>query len=269
MRNLLTPNDPPPFIRYNENGKAPLLFVCDHSGRAFPEQLGQLGLSDWVLDQHVTSDIGAGAVARHLADAFDATLIYNHYSRLVIDTNRYPDDPTICAEISGGISIPGNQSLGREERSARFREIYDPYHAEIAKRLEAFLADGIVPAIIAIHSCTPVFNDVVRPWHFGVLWDVDPRIAQPLIRHFDAMDGIHIGDNEPYSGRDPHDYTMDHHGEGNRIPHVSIEVRQDLIDSDAGASHWAQILYEGLAPILGREELYSRLSTADEYRAED
>jgi len=264
---LLIAEDPPPFDVINGDSKTPIIFVCDHAGRQFPAHLNELGLEEWVLDEHVTWDIGSGAVASCLADFFDATLIRNNYSRLVIDTNRYPDDPTICAPVSGGIAIPGNQGLTIAQQEARFEAIYFPYHQAIEDRIRQFTAEGIVPAIIAVHSCTPVFDRIVRPWHIGVLWDVDPRISIPLMKELEQKEGVCIGDNEPYSGRDPHDYTMDHHGEGNAIPHVSIEVRQDLISQNAGATYWGKLLAEALAPVLADDHLYSYLPEAERFRS--
>ena len=247
----------------NAGGCASVLFVCDHSGRAFPSRLNQLGLDDWVLEQHVAWDIGSGDVARRMAEFFDATLVAANYSRLVVDTNRYPDDPTLCTAESDGIAIPGNIDLSDAERVERMVAIYHPYHAAIAQQLDRIRQRNVIPAIIAIHSCTPVFNEVVRPWHFGVLWDTDPRIAVPLLQGLGALKGICVGDNEPYSGRDPHDYTMDHHGEAALIPHVSIEVRQDLVDSKESARGYADILASVLKPVLADAELYRLLTARD------
>jgi predicted N-formylglutamate amidohydrolase len=177
----------------------------------------------------------------------------------VVDTNRHPDDPTICTPLGDGIAIPGNIDLSEEARAARVVAIHRPYHDAIEARLNQFRSRDVTPAIIAIHSCTPVFDQVVRPWHLGVLWDKDPRIAVPLMENLGAMAGIFVGDNEPYSGKHPHDYTMDYHGEAGRIPHVSIEVRQDLIDTLEGAIRWADILAGALRPILEDDSLYSLL----------
>ena len=257
---MLGPDDPTPYAVFNPQGQAKVLFVSDHSGRAIPANMRQLGLADWVLEQHVAWDIGSGDVARCLAERFDATLISANYSRLVIDTNRPPDDPTLCTVKSEGIAIPGNMDLTDDDRAERRRIFFDPYHDAIDAQLAAMRERGFEPAIIAIHSCTPVFDRVVRPWHIGILWDKDPRIAQPLLDHFAALEGVCVGDNEPYSGRAPHDYTMDHHGEAARIPHVSIEVRQDLIDTLEGARHWAGVLGDALERILGDDTLYTRLS---------
>jgi predicted N-formylglutamate amidohydrolase len=259
---LIGPHDPPPYSTFNGDGAAQVLFVCDHSGRAFPEHLQQLGLADWVLEKHVAWDIGSGDVARRLATRFDAPLISANYSRLVIDTNRPPDAPTLCTPLSEGIAIPGNIDLDDTARAARRASFFDPYHAAVDARLESMQANGTVPALIAIHSCTPVFDRVVRPWHIGVLWDKDPRIAVPLLERLDAVDDVCVGDNEPYSGRHPHDYTMDHHGEAGRIPHVSIEVRQDLIDSAEGAERWAGVLGDALEEILADDGLYALLDVS-------
>jgi predicted N-formylglutamate amidohydrolase len=256
---LLGNEDPPPYTVYNAEGKARVLFVTDHSGRAFPARMHQLGVADWVLDEHVAWDIGSRDVARHLSERFDAPLICANYSRLVIDNNRSPDDPTSCIPISAGIAIPGNLDITDADRQARREAIFEPYHTAIAAQLEGMRERGYAPALVSIHSCTPVFAETVRPWHFGVLWDRDPRIAEPLLEALNAVDGVCVGDNEPYSGRDPHDYTMDHHGEAGRLPHVSVEIRQDLIDSPEGVAQWAQVLAEALAPILAGDDLYTYL----------
>ena len=257
---LIGPNDPPPVSTFNAESEAKVLFVCDHSGRAIPEHMQQLGVADWVLEKHVAWDIGSGDVAPCLATRFGAPLICANYSRLVVDTNRPPDNATLCTPLSEGIAIPGNMDLEDAEREARIKSFFDPYHAAVDARLDLMQASGIAPALIAVHSCTPVFDRVVRPWHIGVLWDKDPRIAQPLLQHLGEMDGICVGDNEPYSGRHPHDYTMDHHGEAARIPHVSIEIRQDLIDTAEGAERWATVLGDALEGILADPDLFTLLS---------
>jgi predicted N-formylglutamate amidohydrolase len=173
----------------------------------------------------------------------------------VVDPNRDLDDPTAFPPTSDGISIPGNQGLGPVDRARRAASCRDPYHAEIATRLDAFAGRGVTPAMIAVHTCTPVFSDVVRQWHVGVMWDEDPRIAVPLLTALGRTE-VCVGDNEPYSGRDPDDYTLDTHAERRGLPYVGIEVRQDLVDTDAGATHWAGVLAGALAPILADDALY-------------
>lgn len=253
---LLGPDDPPPFALHNPAGGAPVLIVCDHAGRALPRALGRLGLDDWVLDRHVAWDIGSASVARGLAERLDAPAVLAGYSRLVVDLNRRLDDPSAFARVSDGIAIPANLELGPDERDRRARAIFEPYHAAIRSRLDAFQQRGIAPALIAVHSCTPVFDSVVRPWHVGVLWDRDARLAAPLLERLRARRGVEVGDNEPYSGRHSYDFTVDHHGEARGLPCVGIEVRQDLIDTDAGAREWAGVLADALGDILADPELY-------------
>jgi predicted N-formylglutamate amidohydrolase len=256
---LIRPGDPPPYTLHNPEGRARTLIVTDHSGQAFPAHMNRLGVADWVLREHVTWDIGSEQVARHLSERFDTPWVAANYSRLIIDVNRAPHDPTSCIPVSAGIAIPGNLELTDADRDARREAFFDPYHEAIARQLDAMRAGGYAPALISIHSCTPVFDQLVRPWHIGVLWDTDPRIARPLLSALETLDGVCVGDNEPYSGRDPHDYTIDCHGEGGRLPHVAIEVRQDLIDTDKGAAHWASLLGDAFESILADDSLYTTL----------
>jgi predicted N-formylglutamate amidohydrolase len=151
--------------------------------------------------------------------------------------------------------VPGNCGLSDADREVRATVLYRPYHAAIAERLAAFAARGVHPAIVSVHSFTPVMNGFVRPWHIGVLWDKDPRIAVPLIANLKG-EGRVIGDNEPYSAREPAGYTMLAHAESAGLPHALLEIRQDLIDTTAGAAHWSAIIAEALTPILAHPELY-------------
>jgi predicted N-formylglutamate amidohydrolase len=247
---LIGPGDPAPFKLYNENGKAPVLLVCDHASRTFPRAMNQLGLADWVLDKHVACDIGAAMVTHFLSDRLDAPAMLAGYSRLIVDLNRQTDSSTAFIEVSDGITVPGNLDLSDEEKADRITSFFDPYHGAISRQLEGFEQRGIQPAFISVHTCTPVFNQVVRQMHIGVMWDDDPRIARPLIRNLDAMDGICVGDNEPYSGKHPHDFTIDFHAEPNGLPYAGIEVRQDLVSDEKGARKWAHILADALEEVL-------------------
>jgi predicted N-formylglutamate amidohydrolase len=259
---LIGPGDAPPYMTYNDHGSAPVVLVADHASPYFPAGMNQLGLADWVLEQHVSWDIGSDQLARHLADELDAQLVLAGFSRLIVDPNRQPDDPSAFPEISDGIAIPGNIGIGAREKALRIRCFFKPYHDAITDRINAFLARGIAPAVIAVHTCTPVFDRVVRPWHIGIMWDKDPRIPQPLIEYFRQREDICIGDNEPYSGSHPHDFTIDYHAEPGGLPHVGIEVRQDLVADDSGARQWAETLAQGLRGILADAELYQPLEGA-------
>ncbi|MGE0658709.1 MAG: N-formylglutamate amidohydrolase, partial [Reyranellaceae bacterium] len=178
---LLQPGDPPPFLVVNETGAAPLLLLCDHASRAVPQKLENLGLPETELARHIGWDIGAAETAAHIARSLDAPLVQSGYSRLVIDCNRRLDDPTSIPPVSDGTTVPGNASLSADERAARAEACFWPYHTEIGRRLDRFFELGIRPAIVIIHSFTPEMNGMPRPWHIGVLWDGDTRVAPRLL----------------------------------------------------------------------------------------
>lgn len=257
---LIEPGDPPPYMTYNDGGSARVLLVADHASPYFPASMNQLGVADWVLERHVTWDIGSDLLTRYLADLIDAPAILAGFSRLIIDPNRKLDDPTAFIEVSDGIAIPGNHGLSEAQKKLRIESFFRPYHDAIGARLKKFQHDGIVPALISVHTCTPVFAEVVRRWHIGVMWDKDARIALPLMEKLGGMDDVCYGDNEPYSGRHSHDFTIDHHAEPAGLPHVGIEVRQDLVGEAEGARKWAGIIAEALQETLADERLYCRLN---------
>lgn len=256
---LLLPDDPPPFELINPDGKAPVVLFCDHAGRAVPQRLGHLGLPPEAFEQHIAWDIGIADLGRQLSVLMDAPLLVANYSRLVIDCNRHIDDPTSIAQVSDGIDIAGNRTLTPEARQQRVMEIFRPYHDALTQLIEGKLAQGTVPVILSLHSFTPTMNGYQRPWQVGILWNEDARLPVPLMRRFAAEPGVTVGDNEPYSGRDGHGYSMKVHAEGLGLAHALIEVRQDLIADAAGATTWAQTLYRVCGDVLADPALYHRL----------
>jgi predicted N-formylglutamate amidohydrolase len=256
---LLAPDEPPPWQIVNDDGAARTLLVCDHASRRIPRRLNDLGLDRLALRRHIACDIGAGEVTRRLSRMLDAPAIFANYSRLVVDCNRRLNDPTAFLAVSDGEFVPGNHDLTSAAKELRANTIFQPYHAGIRERLHRFRAADITPAFVAIHSFTPIFNGTSRPWQIGVLWDTDPRIPVPLMEKLGRIPGLVVGDNEPYSGRAPADYTVDHHAEPAGLPHVSIEIRQDLISTPEGAERWSLILGRALAEILADDELYTVL----------
>jgi predicted N-formylglutamate amidohydrolase len=253
---LLDPDEAPAFELLNDAGRAPVLIVCDHASRAVPRRLHGLGLDEAVLMRHIGWDIGAAEVARRLCAALDAPAVLSGYSRLVVDCNRFPEHASAIPEVSDGVPVPGNRGLAETDRARRLAACFEPYHRAIARRLAAFAARGISPAILSVHSFTPVMNGAARPWHIGVLWDRDPRIPVPLMARLGADPNRIVGDNQPYSAREPVGYTMRAHADPAGLPHALLEIRQDLIDTASGAEEWAAILAECLHPILARAELY-------------
>ena len=218
-----------------------LLLVCDHAANALPEGYATLGLHDRLLETHIAKDIGAADVTRALASEFGAPAVLARWSRLLIDLNRGPDDPTLVMKLSDGSIIPGNAGADAAEVANRIARYHAPYHAAIASEIAALSG---VPTILSIHSFTPVWKGKPRPWQVGILWDRDDRLAAPLIKRL-ADAGFNVGDNEPYSGELEND-TLYEHATMNGLPHVLIEIRQDLIATPEAAREFAG----KLAPII-------------------
>jgi predicted N-formylglutamate amidohydrolase len=253
---LIDETDPPAVEFCHERGRAPVLLTCDHASRRVPRLLDNLGLADELVARHIGWDIGAAEVTRRLAPLLDATAILAGYSRLVVDCNRKPADASAIPRESDGVTIPGNANLSDTERRARRDAIFDPYHGAITAWIATWRARGIAPAVISMHSFTPVMKGAQRPWHVGVLWDGQGRIAIPLLAALRAEPGLVVGDNEPYSAREPVGYTQRHHAFEHGLPHVAIELRQDLVPDQQGGALWAERLARVLKPILARNELY-------------
>lgn len=240
VKPLLGPDEPSPVRVHNAGGAAPFLLVADHAGNRVPRALGDLGLSEQERGRHIGWDIGIAGVGHVLADALDAVFIQQVYSRLVIDCNRPLAAPSSIPEISERTGIPGNRDLSPSDRDARAREIFWPYHHCIAAELDRRLAAGQPTALVALHSFTPVFKDVARPWQAGMLYNRDPRLARQMLALLRG-EGLSVGDNEPYFVSDSGDYTIPVHGERRELPHVLIEIRQDLIAEPKGQHDWAAL----------------------------
>jgi predicted N-formylglutamate amidohydrolase len=234
------------------DGASDFFLVCDHAGRRMPRRLGQLGVSDAEMERHIAYDIGAAAVAVQLADALDATLIRQIYSRLVIDCNRDPAVPSSIPEISETTAIPGNVGLTEAQRVARRVALFEPYHSAITAALDARAARGQPTAFVAVHSFTPVYKGEVRPWHAGVLYNRDARLSLLLKRLLLAEGDLVVGDNEPYFVNDLTDYSIPVHAERRGLPYLELEIRQDLIATEAGQAEWAARLVR-LLPLVWAE----------------
>jgi predicted N-formylglutamate amidohydrolase len=239
---LLAADEPAPVTVHNENGASPFLIVADHAGNSMPRALGRLGVPESEWERHIAWDIGIAAVARHVADALDATVVQQNYSRLLIDCNRTPGSETSMPEISELTPVPGNIGLTESDKAARVREIFRPYHDRIESELDRRRRAGRPAALIAMHSFTPVYQGVARPWDAGVLYNRDPRFAHLLMELLKREAGLVVGDNEPYSVTDESDYTIPVHGEQRGLHHMAIEIRQDLIAGDKGQRAWGLLL---------------------------
>ena len=239
---MLRPDEPSPVLEHNPDAASPFLLACDHYGRLIPQVLGELGVSESERARHIGWDIGIGAVSTRLADALGAHMVAQRYSRLVIDCNRPLHVPSSIPLISEATRIPGNEGLNPDARLARRRAIFDPYHQRIAEIIEARTARGQPTILLAMHSFTPVYAGIARPWHIGTLYEHDTRLPRLLLRALRAERDLVVGDNEPYAVREGSDYTMPVHGAARGLLHTGIEIRQDLITAEAGQRDWAERL---------------------------
>ena len=260
-------DDPPPFGVLHEQGAAPVLVVCDHASRAFPRAMKRLGLPELAGWQHIAWDIGAGELARGLSHALEAPAVLAGYSRLIVDCNRLPDDPEAFREESDGWVIPGNQALTEFDKRLRLACFFDPYHECIAAMLGGFRAREVVPIVVSIHTFTPEYGGKERPWQVGILWDKDEASARRLMDGLSRIEGLVVGDNEPYSGRHPSDYTIDHHAEAAGLPHLCIEVRQDQLESPAGVERWVRILSRLIRSMVDDPSIRRQLQEAPQWRS--
>jgi predicted N-formylglutamate amidohydrolase len=246
MTALLTEDELPPYETFNPEGPAPILLICDHASRRIPRALGDLGLDERERSRHIGWDIGAADVARHMALQLNAPALLAGYSRLVIDCNRHLHDPTSMRPVSDGTTIPGNTALSPADRQARIDGLYQPYHDAIARRLDSFAGRGIAPTLLAIHSCTPEMAGQFRPWHIGICWDSDRRIAGPVLEALGRAPDVVVGDNQPYALDLREDYSVPVHAMRRGLPHLQVEFRQDLVATPAGARRWAEVLLAAL-----------------------
>ena len=241
-RTLLDKDEPPPFEVAGRDGGSPFVIICDHAARRLPRALCNLGLTEAALGTHIAWDIGAGGVARRLATVLDAFVVLQRYSRLVIDCNRPLDAVDSITTRSERTTIPGNQNLGAGAAKSRAQEIFHPYHDQIRGELDRRKTSGRTGLLVAVHSFTPVFLDVARPWHVGILYNRDARLAEPLLGLLRDEGDLVVGRNKPYAVSDLSDFSVVHHGERRGIPHVEIEIRQDLIADPGGQHAWAERL---------------------------
>jgi len=241
-RQLLAQDEPDPVVVRRAEGRSPFFLTCDHAGRLIPRALGDLGVSEEERKRHIAWDIGAAAVARAMSDALDAPLVEQVYSRLVIDCNRDPSVESAMPEVSELTPIPGNVGLSDAEREARRVEIFEPYHLRTTELLDRRDKAGQETILIAVHSFTPVFKGVARPWHIGVLYNRNPTLSRILFDLFRQEGDLVVGDNEPYHVSDATDYGIPVHGERRGIDHVELEIRQDLISDAEGQTAWARRL---------------------------
>ncbi len=239
---LLAGDEVPPVLEENADSASPFFFTCDHYGRLIPRALGDLGVPASELARHIAWDIGIAGVAESLAKDMNVHLVAQRYSRLVIDCNRPFESPGSIPLISEATEIPGNGGLTQDQIGARRRAIFMPYHARIEKALDARHARGQPTILVSLHSFTPVYAGIARPWHIGTLYQHHMQLPNLLREALRAEGDLVVGDNEPYAVSDATDYTIPVHAEKRGLVNTGIEIRQDLIADGSGQKQWAERL---------------------------
>jgi predicted N-formylglutamate amidohydrolase len=231
------------------NARSGLLLIADHAMRLLPTEYGTLGLSLEQFERHIAYDIGVDGLTRRIAAKLNCPAVIARFSRLLIDPNRGEDDPTLVRQLYDGAVISGNYPLTKEERLYRLEQFFRPFRSAVRDSIQIMQeASGHAPVVISMHSFTPTMSGRVRPWHVGVLWDLDPRAALPLIDMLRVDPALYVGDNEPYDGALYGD-TLHELCSAKGIAHALVEVRQDLIGDDKGVAEWALRLTPMLASL--------------------
>jgi predicted N-formylglutamate amidohydrolase len=255
---LLGENDPDPYVIVNGDENTPLLLICDHASNRIPASFDKMGLTVQELGYHIGIDIGAAGVTRYISEKLKAPAVLCNYSRLVIDCNRQPGDPTSIPQVSDGIPVPQNQNLTESDQVQRSEAIFWPYHHCITEVGAHLWRKGTPPALFSIHSFTPelMSRHEDRPWHVSILWKRDPRLALPLLEYLRTHTDYKVGDNEPYSGWEDA-YTIDMHGAAPGLPYCAIEIRQDLISTPEDEKKWGELLSNALAEIMQDKTIFN------------
>ncbi len=237
-----------PFEIVNRGGNSPYLLICEHASGWIPPEYDGLGLNAADLARHIAWDIGAANVARDLSRRLDASLILAGASRLLIDLNRPVGAASSIPKISEATEIPGNTGLDDAERLKRAETWFHPFNSAVTGLIDERLAAGQPTKLVAVHSFTPIFHGVVRPWDAGILYRRSQEFGGRLV---EALGGkaARIAHNQPYQIDDETDYTVPHHGEARGLDAVLVELRQDLIAEGQGAAIWAQRLAQSLAAL--------------------
>ncbi|RUW26308.1 N-formylglutamate amidohydrolase [Mesorhizobium sp. M4B.F.Ca.ET.215.01.1.1] len=245
-----------PFDIVEGDRKRGIVLLGDHARRALPEEYGSLGLPASEFERHIAYDIGVETVTRELAATLGVPAVLANFSRLLIDPNRGEDDPTLIRQLYDGTIVPGNYPMAEEERERRLDRFYRPYHDAVGAMIASVAeASAKAPFIFSIHSFTPVMQGIRRPWHVGILWDLDDRVARPLIDMLAEDKNLVVGDNEPYDGALRGD-TMFRHAIVNGFAHALLEIRQDLIAGREAALAWAERLAPIVDAIDGRPDIH-------------
>lgn len=248
MQKILNDDESPPFDLINADGQGKVIILADYASNRIPRSMKSLGLSNSTLDSQIAWDRGSALIARALSILLDAPLFLPNYSRLVIDCNRSPGSAESIAQVSNGISIPGNRKLGSDQVSSRNQEIFEPYHAAISNLIAE--REGQITALITIHSYSSIHNKKFLPWKMGIGYGRDKRLSTLLFKELEKEKLYSIGDNMPYTIEENLDYSILHHTSASNLPHAMLQFRNDALTSIDAALYWALAINNAFSEIF-------------------
>lgn len=224
-----------------------IVLICEHASADIPKAMNDLGLQPSDRLSHAVWDIGALDMAHAMRDVLHAPLIAGATSRLVYDCNRPPEAPSAIPDQSERIAVPGNRNLTQIMRDQRAQDIYTPFTAAVT---DVIAAQQIRPAIVTLHSFSPVWNGTPRTTELGLLHDEDATLAQAMLARAPRHIALRTELNAPYAASDGVTHTLRRFATAAGLPSVMIEVRNNLIDTLAKAQEVGHALAALLSDAL-------------------
>lgn len=228
----------------NAAGKGKFVLVCEHASPIIPDEFDDLGLDAAARDSHIVWDPGAFAVALVMSASLDSPLVSAQVSRIVYDCNRAPGSHDAIPDHSDIYPVPGNRNLTGDQRRARLDRFYTPFRDKLAGLLDELAPRQRPPALLTIHSFTPVYQGQQRDIEIGILHDRDPRLADALLGEVAGQTGRIVRRNEPYSSSDGVTHTLLEHAIPRNLLNAMIEIRSDLIEGPESQRNLAGKLAE-------------------------
>lgn len=221
-----------PFALHHAQDKPWITLCCEHGGHRRPAQWQLNADEERIYRDHWGWDPGAAALTEGLRLSLRADAIIGNWSRLVADLNRPPSHPDLCRESAEGVPLTFNQNLSTAQRNARLAQVHAPYH----QALDRLLVQRPPKLLLSVHTFTPTFigpnGPEVREVELGVLFDDNDALAHHLISALEPGP-MRVEANAPYSGKLGMIYSARRHGREHGLPYLELELRQDLLDTEA------------------------------------
>lgn len=231
----------------NASGRSPIVLLCEHASSYIPARYARLGLTQEEALSHIAWDIGAEAVARHLAVLIDAPLFLATHSRLLVDLNRPTDVASVIPVRSEATDIPGNHDIPATQRAQRLTDLFAPFHDRIAAHLDERALQERPTRLLSLHSFTRTYLGVRRDCDIGVLFDRARDWAEMFLQGLAAPHDLNVAANEPYAISPDMDYAVPVHGDARGFDAILLEICNDLIVDQDGQQQMAKRIAHALS----------------------